>query len=276
MSVERTEKPDLMLPDEIKPGLGTQILGNNIISYTQTGSTNDVALSLAASGAREGTLVVAENQTKGRGRRNRKWMSPIGTSILASLILRPMIMAHEAHVISLISAAAITQAIRSVTQLPAFIKWPNDIIIGNKKVSGVLVEMRTEKGWVDFLVVGMGVTVNIESAFLPREISEIATSLSSELGYYISRIQLLQEIMRQLEERYIKLKTREIKPLTAEWENLTDTIGRQVRVSLPGYIVRGQAVNIDETGALIIRKHTGKLHRINADELIQLRVDQTG
>ena len=124
--------PDIMTPDEIKLGLETEILGKEIISYAETGSTNDVALDLAAGGAQEGTLVVAESQTRGRGRRDRKWLSPMGTSILASLILRPPIMTHEAHSITITSAAAVAQAIRNITQIPALIKWPNDVIIGNR------------------------------------------------------------------------------------------------------------------------------------------------
>ncbi|MFC1714272.1 biotin--[acetyl-CoA-carboxylase] ligase [Candidatus Poribacteria bacterium] len=254
--------PDIMSSDEIKLGLGTEILGREIISYAETGSTNDVALDLAAGGAQEGTLVVAESQTKGRGRRNRKWLSPMGTSILASLILRPPIMPHEAHSITLASAAAVAQAIRSITQIPAFIKWPNDVVIGDRKVCGILTEMRTEKEQVSFLVVGIGVTVNIPRKRLPAEIMDIATSLSAELGHNVSRIALLQEILRQLEQRYIKVKERKTDDLIAEWKDLLDTIGRQVRISLPRRIVSGQAVDIDETGALLIQTDSGQIQRI--------------
>ena len=254
--------PDLMSPDEIKRGLETEILGSEIISYAETGSTNDVALDLAASGAQEGTLVVAESQTRGRGRRNRQWLSPTGTSILASLILRPPIMVHEARSITLTSAAAVAQAIRNVTQIPASIKWPNDVVIGDRKVSGVLTEMRTEKKWVNFLVVGIGVTVNIPRKRLPAEIIDAATSLSAELGHNISRIALLQEILHQLEPRYMKVKERKTDTLAAEWRNLLATIGRQVRITLPRRIVSGRAVDIDETGALLVRTDTGKIQRI--------------
>jgi len=264
---------DLMVSDEIKAGLGTEVLGRAIISYAQTSSTNDIAMDLAADGMQEGTLVVAEGQTKGRGRRERRWISPVGTSILASLILRPPIAAHEAHGVTLISAAAVAQAIRSVTQLPALIKWPNDVIVNDRKVSGVLTEMRTEAGRVSFLVVGIGVTVNIPRERLPAEIMEVATSLSAELGRDVSRIALLQEILRQLEGRYVKLKAHEDDTLVAEWKNLSATIGRQVSVSLARRIVRGYARDIDETGALLIRVNTAQIQRITADEAVSLRAD---
>ena len=265
--------PDLMLSDEIKAGLGTEILGREIISYTQTSSTNDIALGLAASGMQEGALVVAESQTDGRGRRKRRWLSPMGTSILASLILRPPIMAHEAHSITLISAAAVARAIRSITQLPALIKWPNDVIVNGKKVSGVLTEMRTEKEWVSFLVVGIGVTVNIPRSRFPAEIMDSATSLSAELGHNVPRVALLQEILRQLERRYMKVKERKIDALMAEWKKLSATIGRQVQIGLSRKIIRGHAVDIDETGALLVRVDTGQIQRITADDAVQLRAD---
>jgi BirA family biotin operon repressor/biotin-[acetyl-CoA-carboxylase] ligase len=265
--------PDLMLSDEIKAGLGTKILGREIISYAETSSTNNVAMDLAAKGMQEGTLVVAESQTNGRGRRERRWLSPTGTSILASLILRPPLMAHEVHSITLVSATAVAQAIRDITQLPALIKWPNDVIIRGKKVSGILTEMRIEKGWVKFLVVGIGVTVNIPRDQFPREISDSATSLSAELEHNVPRIGLLQEILRQLERRYMEVKARRVDALMAECKGLSATIGRQVRISLSRRIIHGRAVDIDETGALMVWMDTGQIQRITADEAVQLRAD---
>ena len=268
--------PDLMSADEIKEGLGTAVLGREVISYAQTGSTNDVALDLAAGGAREGTLVVAESQTRGRGRRNRKWLAPMGTSILASLILRPPITGHEAQSMTITSAVAVAQAIQNITQLPALIKWPNDVIIGDRKVSGILTEMRTERGRVSFLVVGMGVTVNIPREQLPAEIMDVATSLSAELGHNISRIALLQEILRQLEQRYAKVKEREIDTLIDEWKKLSDTVGRQVQLITSRRIIRGRAVDMDETGSLLIRTDTGQIQRITADMNFQLQTQAGG
>ena len=257
--------PDLMSSDEIKEGLGTEVLGREIISYAQTGSTNDVAMNLAIGGAQEGALVVAESQTRGRGRRSRKWLAPMGTSILASLILRPSIMAREAQSITIVSAVAVAQAIRNITQLPALIKWPNDVIIGDRKVSGILTEMRTEGGRASFLVAGMGVTVNIPRNRLPAEIMDTATSLSAELGHNVSRIALLQEILRQLERRYLKVKKGEVDTLTDEWKRLSATIGRQARLVISRRGISGRAVDMDKTGALLIQTDAGRIQRITAD-----------
>jgi BirA family biotin operon repressor/biotin-[acetyl-CoA-carboxylase] ligase len=264
---------DLMQPDRIKEGLGTEILGKEIISYAEIGSTNEVALGLAAEGMKEGTLVIAEYQTAGKGRRKRKWLSPNGTSILASLILRPHIMVHEAHVITLISAASVAQAIRSVTQLPALIKWPNDVTIRDRKISGVLPEMRTEGKWLKSLVVGVGITVNLSRNRFPKEIRDVATSLSDELGHNVSRVVLLQEFLRQLESRYLKVKEHKTDVLMAEWKSLSATIGRQVQINLSRRIARGYASDIDETGALLVKTDAGRTLRVTADEVEKLRAD---
>lgn len=258
-------QPDLMTPDRIKTGLETKILGHEIISYAETTSTNDVALQLAGNGFKEGTLIVAESQTSGKGRRNRKWLAPMGTSILMSLILKPSIMISEAEIITLMSAAAVAQSILNITQLPALIKWPNDVMVNRRKVSGILTEMRTERGLPSFIVVGIGVTVNISEERLPIEIKDIATSLSIETGREISRISLLQEIIRQLEQRYLRLLNQDISSLMMEWRNLSATIGYKVQVNLPRRIIRGKAIDIDNAGALLIQQDTGQIQKISAD-----------
>ena len=198
----------------------------------------------------------------------------MGTSILASLILRPSITGHEAQSITITSAAAVAQAIRNITQLPALIKWPNDVIIGDRKVSGILTEMRTERGWVSFLVVGIGVTVNIPRDQLPAEIMDIATSLSAELGRNLSRIALLQEILRQLEQRYTKVKEREVDALMDEWKKLSATVGRPVQLITSGRIIHGQAVDMDEIGSLLIRTDAGQIQRITADMNFRLQTQE--
>ncbi|MBM3212241.1 biotin--[acetyl-CoA-carboxylase] ligase [Candidatus Poribacteria bacterium] len=264
MSSEMSIK-DLMTAENIKSGLEAKILGQEIISYIQTTSTNDVALQLAERGLKEGTIIVAENQTAGRGRRNKKWIAPMGTSILASIILRPSVKIHSGEVITLISASAVVQAIRSIAQLLAFIKWPNDVVINSKKASGILTEMRIEKGSVKYAVVGIGVTVNITQERLPLEIKDIATSLSIESRQEVSRIRLFQEIIRQLEQRYIRLCNDDMQPLIAEWKSLSATIGQQVQINFPKHIIRGEALDIDESGAILIRQDTNQIHKIKAD-----------
>ena len=256
-----------MTLNEIKSGLNTKILGNEVIFYDETTSTNDIALDLADKGAKEGTLIIADSQTKGRGRLDRKWVASAGTSILASLILRPPIELSQVNKIVLITAISIVYAIRSVTNLQALIKWPNDIVINDGKVGGILTETRTKKNFVDFVVVGFGVNVNIPEGSLPKEIVDIATSLSIESGCELSRVHLLQEILRQFEFRYLRLDDNSF---LSEWKSLSATISRQVRIEYPDSVKIGLAVDIDENGALIIQQNTGETQRILNDDIVKL------
>jgi len=257
-----------MTSNEIKAGLNTKILGREVAFYTETTSTNDIALELAGKGADEGTLVVADSQTMGRGRGDRKWFAPAGTSILASLILRPLIELSQINKIVLITAISIVYAIRNITHLPALVKWPNDVVINNKKTAGILAEAKTEKNSVSFVVVGFGINVNVPKISFPEEIADIATSLSIESGCEISRIHLLQEILRQIESRYLKLDN---DSFLDEWKNLSATIGRQVQIEYPDSIKTGLALNIDENGALTIKLNTGEIQRIINDDIVRVK-----
>lgn len=258
-----------MTSNEIKAGLNTKILGKEVIFYTETTSTNDIALDLASKGADEGTLVVADSQTMGRGRGDRKWFAPAGTSILASLILRPSIELSQINKIVAITAISIVYAIRDMTNLPALVKWPNDVVINNKKVAGILAEAKTEKNSVSYVVVGFGINVNVPKASFPEEIVDIAISLSIESGYEISRIHLLQEILRQIESRYLKLDD---DSFLDEWKSLSATIGRQVQIEYADSIKTGIALDIDENGALIINLNTGDTQRIMNDDIVRVKI----
>lgn len=262
-----TKELDLMIPNEIKNGLGTKILGCEVISFIQTSSTNDVAMELANKGAREGLLIVAENQIKGRGRRERSWLCPMGTGILASLILRPQIEIKKADILTLLTAVSVAKAIHNLTNLHAFIKWPNDIIINNKKVSGILAEMRSDSNKIDFVIIGIGINVNIHKSQMPKEIEEIATSLSIELGNDVSRIALLQEVLRLLEDRYLRLKDGNFEEFIDEWRSLLNTIGQNVEVNLHGKVFSGHVLDVDENGALIVELSNGSIQRVfNVDD----------
>lgn len=267
-----TKEFDLMLPNKIKDDLRTKIFGCEVISFIQTSSTNDVAMKLAEKGTKEGTLIVAENQTKGKGCRERKWICPMGTSILASLILRPQIEVKKVGILTLLSAVSIAKAIHKLTNLKVLIKWPNDIIINGKKVCGILTETRLDRNKLNFAVIGMGINVNIHKNQMPKEIEEIATSLSIELGKDISRITLLQEILRQLEERYIRLKDGDFEKLIEEWITLSNTLGCDVEVNLQDRVFRGHILDIDEDGALVVELCNGSIQRIYDDELVRLTV----
>jgi BirA family biotin operon repressor/biotin-[acetyl-CoA-carboxylase] ligase len=257
--------------DEIKTELNTSILGKEIIYYSETTSTNDIAIELAENGAVEGTLVIADSQSMGRGRRGRKWLAPPETCILASIILRPSLPLRQISIITPIAVTSVVKAIHSVTKLNASIKWPNDVIIMDRKVSGVLTEMRIERRAISFIVVGIGVNVNVSRDSFPLEISDIATSLSIESGHEVSRIHLLQEILRHFENRYLRLNDDTFSEFLDEWKSLSVTIGKRIQIESADDTKRGVALDIDEVGALIIQLDNGKIKKIANDDLVKVR-----
>ena len=256
--------------DEIKTGLNTSILGKEIIFYPETTSTNDVAIELAENGAVEGTLVIADSQSMGRGRRGRKWLAPPETCILASIILRPSLPLRQISIITPIAVTSVVKAIHNVTKLNASVKWPNDVIIMDRKVSGVLTEMRTERK-ISFIIVGIGVNVNVSRDSFPLEISDTATSLSIESGHDVSRIHLLQEILRHFENRYLRLNDNTFNEFLDEWKSLSVTIGKRIQIESVDDTRRGVALDIDEVGALIIQLDNGKIQKIANDDLVKVR-----
>jgi len=253
--------------EKITNGLQTEFIGHKIIAYQQIGSTNDVALRLGRNGAEEGTLVIAESQTAGRGRHGRRWLSPPNSSILASLILRPTIHKSKIAIINLLAALAVAKAIRIVTSLPAMIKWPNDVTIYDKKVSGILTEVEAGKENIQFVVVGMGVNVNIPQDSFPVSLKPRATSLSILLGYEVDRVKLLQQLLLEFERRYILLRDEDFTSIILEAKGLSTLLGSSISVKSGRNIITGQAVDIDESGALLLRRGMGTIEKIMAGDV---------
>ncbi len=256
---------DILNPDTIKEGLNTQIIGKEVYCFRETNSTQIVARELAARGAGEGTVVLAEGQTRGKGRRGRSWFSPPGQGIWISIILRPPISPLQAGRVCLTSALAVAEAIKEITGLLTLIKWPNDLLIGGKKVGGILIEMAAEMDLVKFLVLGIGVNVNQDE--FPDELGGIALSLKQERREEISRLSLLQDILRRLDNYYLSLRKGEFEALANRWRRFSATLGKQIRVSLPGEIVEGQAIEIDADGALLLRLDSGFVKRLVGGEV---------
>ena len=204
-----------MTTDDILSGLQNQTIGRQIQTYNRVGSTNDLALQCGIDGAQEGTLILAESQTQGRGRHGRRWLAPPGSSILASVILRHRLRANQVGLPNLIGAVAIATAIDELTNLSAQIKWPNDVLIQGKKVSGVLTELEYDRHRQPFFVMGFGINVNTTRADLPEELRASATSLQIESDRKISRVVLLQAILHRLEENYLRLKHNDTEPIIA-------------------------------------------------------------
>ncbi len=259
--------PDRLTEIELGWQLKTKVIGKKIISYKEINSTNEAAYSLANSGSAEGTVVIAEYQAKGRGRLGRKWISPKGKGAYFSVILRPNILPTEFSVITLFSSLAVAKTVREVTNLPAFIKWPNDILIKGQKVCGVLTELNGEMDKVNFVIAGIGININTNKELLP----EGATSLSEEKGAWISRLEFARELFRNLDEYYRILKNGKIEAILKEYKKLSSVLDRRVQIDYHNSLVSGVATDVDKEGALILRLDSGFNERILAGDVKILR-----
>ena len=257
------DEPDALFADDLLARLGkTKVVGRDIQVFEQTTSTNDVIEMLARDGVKEGAVVFAEAQTKGRGRLGRKWMSPTHKGLWFSILLRPDLRPQETTQLTVASATALRRAIKTVTGLSAQIKWPNDLLIGGKKVVGILTEMSAEVDRVRHVILGIGVDVNQDAAEFPAELRKIATSLKIEAGKEISRAELAAEILRELDFDYARICGGKFPGVADEWEAGCATIGKNVSVQMGTRQIRGRAEALDDDGALLVRTEHGRLERI--------------
>ncbi len=250
--------PDLLIPEEVYQGLETERFGRKIIYYRETSSTQEIAKKLALDGEKEGAVVVAETQTSGRGRMGRKWFSPPRSGIYFSLILRPRIIPSDAIKIPLVTSVAVASAIRESTSLDVRIKWPNDIMVNNRKTGGILVESASELDLINYMIVGVGLNVNTPKELIPEELKDTATSISIESGKKIPRLKLFQSILNELEKYYDNFLANGFTPIREEWISLSNTIGARVIIKSPGEpSFEGTALDIDPQGALIVQLSDG-------------------
>ena len=256
-----TFSPDRLMPSEVRDGLDTSVIGNEVIYFPETESTNLIAKNMATDGAREGTIVIAEAQTRGRGRLDRNWLAPPNKNILMSVIFRPRIPPSRVFSLTEITSLAIVKAIKETATLPALIKWPNDIYIGGKKAGGILTEFSAEQDRVNFVIVGMGLNVNFDPS-LYQEIKDTATSVSKALGKKVHRIKLLQSILIEIEKGYNLLKKGNGFQIHNEWKTYSLITGKPVRIISSGTVEEGIAEAVDGDGCLTLRCENGKRKRI--------------
>lgn len=259
--------PDRLYSQEIGFRLKTHSIGKRIIHYDSVDSTNTAANDLAKKGAPEGLVVLAESQTKGKGRLSRQWLSPRHNGIYMSIVLRPEITPFQAPKITLLAAVSVVQGIRESSGVPALIKWPNDIMLNGKKIGGILTEMEAEPDSINFLVLGIGINVNTKQSELPKG----ATSIFEEAGTRVSRIETARAILERLDENYALFKKEGFSSIKKEWSNLSMTLGRRVRASCMHKRTEGEAIDIDSDGALKIRLDNGFYERVMAGDLLLLR-----
>jgi len=248
--------PDLLLPYEFPD------LEHKIHYFGEIGSTMLVARELAKKGVEQGTIIIAESQTSGRGRLNREWFSPRG-GIYFTIILKPEISPIYAPRINLMASVAVAKAIRTFCGLKAELKWPNDVLLAGKKVCGILAELEAEVDAVNFVNLGVGINVNASVS----QCEKGGTSLRDELGREVSRREFLSTVLKEISEQQALLTGEE---LLSEWRSLSATLNREVRIVTPGEEIIGRAIDIDTSGALIVKGEDGSLRSAIAGDCIHL------
>ena len=264
-------RPDLLLPQEVQRGLSTTYIGKEIYYFPELKSTNIIAKEKAlhrAEGINEGTLIIAERQSAGKGRLGRKWFSPLG-GIWLSVILYPQLPPFYIPRITLMTVVAAVKAIKMCTQIELQIKWPNDILINEKKACGILTEMSAELDIINWVVVGIGINANIDLRDFPEDIQENTISLKEASGKEISRVKLAQTFLQEFEKYYDKLKRKEFSSILREWKLYSHTLGRKIRVDMGERIITGEAVDINEEGALVLKKEDGELIKIISGTILK-------
>ena len=259
--------PDRLFPAEISHHLHTKFIGKKIYYFDTLPTTMDVASELGVKGCPNGTLVVAEFQTKGKGRLGREWFSPKHKGIYASLILRPELAPNSAPLLTLVCAVSICEAIKEATGLDARIKWPNDILIHNKKLGGILTELNAETDRTNFVVIGFGLNINNDK----RSLLAGATSIKEQLRDEASRAGLLKKILLTTEENYLYLADHGPALILEKWRAGNITLGRRVRISSRHRILEGEAIDIDSDGTLLLRSDSGIVQKILSGDVVHCR-----
>ena len=249
--------PDILSRTELESNRKTTWVGEEIHYFDSTDSTNTRAKRLAEDGAVHGTLVVADEQTGGRGRRGRAWESQKGVSIYMSLVLKPEIDPNNASMLTLITAMAVAGGIEKTTGLECKIKWPNDIVMNGKKVCGILTEMSAQLDYINHVVIGIGINVQNES--FPKEIEQVATSILMETGQHVNRAELIEAVLEQFERYYeIFLETEDLSGLVKEYNAHLINMQKQVRVLDPKEPYEAKAMGITPHGELIVDTWEGR------------------
>jgi len=260
------QAPDLLTPAEIQMDLATRRFGRIVHYFNQITSTQDEARQLAESGAQEGTLVVAEAQTAGRGRRGRHWLSPERTGIYLSLILKPDLEPFNIAQVPIVAGIAVCQGISEITNLTPRLKWPNDVMLQGKKVAGILVEMSAEPERVHYLILGIGINVNTPATTFTDDLQQPAISLAEVAGGEVNRRTLLQVLLTHLEALYHEFKLAGFVVFRERLRRWDQTIESWVKITDSSGPYLGYALDIDENGALVVRDQQGTLRRILAGD----------
>lgn len=254
-------KPDYIKPEEITKNLKTEIIGKKVYFFKKIPSTNLFAKQLIQKNAKEGTIVISDIQSSGRGRKNRTWHSPPG-GIWFSVILYPEICPKRGMLITMAVSISVAQAIKEITGLNLEIKWPNDLLLKEKKVCGILTEINADLDKINYAIVGIGINVNNE---IDENLKNIALSLKQELGSDISRNKLLRSILKNFDKNYKKLINGDYKYIEKTWISFTKIMGRKIQITDEKNVTEGRVKDIDEYGHLIIESEFGEIKIMSGD-----------
>jgi BirA family biotin operon repressor/biotin-[acetyl-CoA-carboxylase] ligase len=267
LGYQLVSSPDRLFSSEITLGLNTRFIGTRVYYFDEISSTMDIANQLGIKGAPEGTVVVAESQTKGRGRLGRHWISVKYKGIYFSLILRPVMLPTQVSILTLLSAVSICEGVQEVTGLEPRIKWPNDILLGNKKLGGILTELVAEMDEIKFAIIGVGLNVNNTKLSLPAG----SVSLREHRMETVNRLELLQEILRSFEVNYLALQERGNRTIIDKWRQYALTLGQRVRITCLNQQIEGEVQDIDDDGALLVRRDSGFTEKVLSGDVVHCR-----
>ncbi len=262
------ESPDLLSLSELEPYLNTDFIGRNIIYLGSIDSTNTYAKKAAEGSFTEGTVVIADEQTAGKGRLGKHWVSTKGKGIWMSIMLKPDILPADAPKLTITAAYAVAKALWDCCNLNAAIKWPNDIIAGGKKLCGILTEMSAEADEIKSIIVGIGINANMVYEDFGAEVSDIATSIRLQTGRAVSRKALAASVLNEFEKAYKDfVKEGSLKSFLEEYKNKSAVLGKEIRVISKKEEIIGMAVDISEEGHLVVRLADGALKEIMSGEV---------
>ncbi len=268
------ESPDSLIPDDLHARLRAVhpsesfLIGNRIVVFQKTESTNDVVQKLSSQGHPEGLVVFAESQTAGRGRHARSWISPAGKGLWFTILLRPTLPMHSMPRVTVMTAVAVAQSLRRMTRLPLRIKWPNDILCQGKKLAGILIDLSANSGRIQSVAIGIGINVHLEENDFPVELREVATSLKLEAGRSFHRPSLCADLLSELERWSPSVNDADFPKLLDAWSELDETVGTQVCVHSAGKPpLRGLALSLDTDGALLVRTDSGQIEKVIAGDV---------
>lgn len=260
-------RPDKLSLTELQSKLATKAFGRRVHLYDEVRSTQDVLRELAEQGAPEGTLVIAEQQTQGRGRMGRHWVSPSGKGVWMSLLLRPSLPMQRTPQLTLLAAVALSRAVARVVPLEIGIKWPNDLLVDGRKISGILLESAAEDERIRYVVAGMGVSVNLETEDFPPEVLEKAISLRMAAGHPVDRTSLIAAALEEFERLYELYAAEGFEPIRALWEAHAVTLGKRTSLHTPQGLIEGVPVGLDELGGLRVKLDDGSLKTVYSAEV---------